>query len=112
MSSVSVQNSVGDGPRDQLQPMGLENQNNMLVEDNSSQGQEKQNEEYDTCLLDYVIEKSKKRGKEPLMDDQDTPPRKKINSGMDVGTIMRTGNSGMDVGGTILRTGSSKEEVH
>ena len=36
MSSVSVQNSVGDGPRDQLQPMGLENQNNMLVEDNSS----------------------------------------------------------------------------
>lgn len=33
----------------------LENQMNMLVEDNSSYAHIENNEEYDTCLLDIVI---------------------------------------------------------
>ena len=71
----------------------LENQMNMLVEDNSSYAHMENNEEYDTCLLDIVINGSN----EKAINNQLTPPRKKMHSGMDMGTVLRTGSSNHDV---------------
>ena len=87
----------------------LKNQNNMLVEDNSSQAQIELNEENDVCLLDVVINETYDESRENIAGN--TPQRRtKLNSGMDMGTILRTGSSNQEVSAP-QNTGALREQI-